>query len=130
MPTAMATALGAVVALGLGGAQALGWLPGGVVAALGVLAALAIPMSRELSRRVAMVLATSLGWAPVVWLVDWPTGELTRFGGVTAVLWGCLAGWVVTGPVRERAAALVPRVRGADAVALAGVCLLYTSRCV
>lgn len=124
MPTAMATALGAVVALGLGGAQALGWLPGGVVAALGVLAALAIPMSRELSRRVAMVLATSLGWAPVVWLVDWPTGELTRFGGVTAVLWGCLAGWVATGPVRERAAALVPRVRGADAVALAGVAVV------
>ncbi len=121
MTTAKATALGAVVALAIVGVQMQGWLPRGVVAGCGVLGALAIPASRELSRRIAIVLATSLGWAPLVWLVDWPTGELTRFGGVTALVWGCLVGWVARGPVRERAAALVPRIRTVDAVALGGV---------
>ncbi len=121
LPRPVAAAIGAVVATVLVGAQSVGWLPRSVVAILGVLAALAIPVSREMSRRVAIVLATSLGWAPLVWLVDWPTGELTRFGGVMAVLWGCLVGWVAIGPVGERAAALVPRVRAADAVAMAGV---------
>ena len=121
---AAALAIGSLTTLGLSLVQAAASVPGWLVGVVGVAALVAIPVSRELSRRVAMVLATSLGWAPVVWLVDWPTGELTRFGGVTAVLWGCLAGWVVTGPVRERAAALVPRVRGADAVALAGVAVV------
>ena len=121
MTPAKATALGAVVALAIVGVQMQGWLPRGVVAGCGVLGALAIPASRELSRRIAIVLATSLGWAPLVWLVDWPTGELTRFGGVTALVWGCLVGWVARGPVRERAAALVPRIRTVDAVALGGV---------
>lgn len=121
MSKTVATALGAAVALALVGAQTAGWVPWAVVAVLGVLAAIAIPVSRELSRRLAIVLATCLGWAPLVWLVDGPKGELTRFGGVTAALCGGLVAWVATGPVRERVGALVPRVRRADAVALAGV---------
>ncbi len=116
-----ATALGVMCALVLVAVQVAGVLPRGVVAVAGPAALLAVPVSREFSRRVAIVLLIALGWAPLAWLSPWPTGQLTRAGGVTAVLVGVLVGWVALGPVRERLARLVPRFRRIDAVAVGGV---------
>ncbi len=56
-----------------------------------------------------------------MWLSSWPSGRLSRFGILTALLVGTLVAWVTRGPVRERAARLVPRFRGVDAVAVSGV---------
>lgn len=96
-------------------------VPWQATAAVGVLAVVALPVSREFSRRVAIVLLTALGWAPALWLVPWPSGHLTRVGGVSAVLVGFLVGWVAPGPFRDRATRLVPRFRRVDAVAMGGV---------
>ncbi len=119
-----ATALGAICALVLLWVHVAGVVPSPVIAVVGAAAILAVPVSREFSRRVAIVLLTALGWAPLVWLGPWPGGQLTRVGGVTAVLVGVLVGWVALGPVRERLSRLVPRFRRIDAVALGGVGLV------
>jgi hypothetical protein len=121
---AAALALGSLTTLGLSLVQAAASVPGWLVGVVGVAALVAIPVSRECSRRLAIVLLVVLGWAPLLWLLQWPTGNLTRFGGMTAVVVGGLVAWVALGPVRARVAALVPRFRRADGVALAGIGLV------
>ena len=83
-------AIGSLTTLGLSLVQAAASVPGWLVGVVGVAALVAIPVSRECSRRLAIVLLVVLGWAPLLWLLQWPTGNLTRFGGMTAVVVGGL----------------------------------------
>ena len=121
---AAALAIGSLTTQGLSLVQAAASVPGWLVGVVGVAALVALPVSRECSRRLAIVLIVVLGWAPLLWLLQWPTGDLTRFGGMTAVVVGGLVAWVALGPVRARVAALVPRFRRADGVALVGIGLV------
>jgi hypothetical protein len=110
---------GTVIAL-----QAAGLVEGRMkLVALG-LAVLAVPTSRELSRRVLIAGALFLGWVPFLWWWDVQFGIVGRSGVVLAVLLGGLAAWLAAAPrPASRAWSVVPRVRWTDAVAGAGVAL-------
>jgi hypothetical protein len=84
------------------------------------LVAVAVPTSRELSRRLLVVGCLVLGWAPLLWWWDLPTGSLGRVAVLLAVVVGLLAAWLTPRP-GVRARQLVPRVRWTDAAAGVGV---------
>lgn len=134
-PAARVAAVGTGVAVGLAAAglvlvgRSAGVLEGPPALALAVVAVLAVPTSREASRRVLLAGCTVLGWLPLTWWFAWP-GDLGRSGVLLAALVGGLAGWVAAGPGRRRRAALlVPRVRVVDALpvlaALAAVVVVW-----
>lgn len=111
-------AVGGAVALAVGGAVVLarghGLLEGWPAAGLVVLLAVALPTSRELSRRVLLVGAVGLGWVPVLWWLPAGPGRATL---LLAALAGVVAGYVLHAPGRAaRARTLVPRVRAVDAL--------------
>jgi hypothetical protein len=99
-----------------------GALSGLPLLALTTLLVLAIPSSREMSRRIVAAACVFFGGAPLLWWWPEPIG-IGRGAVLVAVLAGVLAGWVVGGrQVRTRLRHLVPRVRATDAlVVLAGV---------
>lgn len=104
-------------------AQRWGALGGWPLLLAGAAASLAIPSSRELARRVAVVGCVALGAAPLLWWFAVPDIGATRFGVVVAILVGGLAGWVALGDARSRLRRLLPRLRSVDAVAAVGVAL-------
>lgn len=83
-----------------------------VVAALG---ALAIPSSTQLSRRILLMGAITLGWLPMTWWIPAPFPPLGRMTLFLALLYGCLGAWVAgsTSP-RARLSAMMPRLRWVD----------------
>lgn len=115
--TAAAVA-GAATSLALGS----GVLRGPAFLTVLILVALAVPSSRELSRRVVVVGCVFLGWLPFVWWWQAPSG-VSRVGVLLVVLTAVLVGWTFAGSdLRSRARILVPRVRPTDAlVVLAGM---------
>lgn len=80
-----------------------------------VVVLLALPTSRELSRRMLIMGTLTLGWVPLLWWMPAPgVGRASLLlAGVTAGL----AAWVFSGPGRSaRAGRLRPRVRAVDAL--------------
>jgi len=101
--------------------------------ALGLLVVtlLAIPSSRQLSRRILLVATIAVGWTPVLWWWHLPVGPTGRSGWLLAILPGVLIGWVAAGhPIRARARRLLPQMRVIDyfplLVAAGSVLLLHT----
>lgn len=125
--TALATgaAVAAIVVLG----RAAGVLDGVVGLALLVGLLLAAPTSTNASRRVLLSGALAFGAAPLLYLVDLPTGGLGRVTWGLSILAGGLTTWTLwRGPAEatDRARRLVPRLRTVDAlplVAAAGAAL-------
>ena len=108
----------------------MGWgVVGGTTGVAGLLALLlllaAVPVSRELSRRLMIMGAIVVGWWPVTWWWAWD-GPVSRTTAGLAVLAGGLAAWVAAGRGRpgevggvgDRARRLVPTVRATDLVVL------------
>ncbi|WP_024287658.1 hypothetical protein [Cellulomonas sp. KRMCY2] len=84
-----------------------------------VIALLAVPTSREMSRRVLVMGTLALGWVPVLWWLPVPAPEVGRASLLLAGVTAGLAGWVFSGPGRAaRADRLLPRVRSVDALPL------------
>ncbi len=108
----LAVASGVVVVILVLGAQLAGLLGGGGLIVFGILAALAVPASRELSRRILLLSCFLFGWAPLMWWFPIELPGLPRLGVAVALLLGVLAGLIVGGRVLARA--LVPRFRVAD----------------
>ncbi|PWC03805.1 hypothetical protein DCE94_06245 [Agromyces badenianii] len=78
-----------------------------------------MPVSANLSRRVMIVGALVIGWVPIAW---WPGlwGFGDRVTWLLALAVGALVFWLFAGPSRAlRCRALVPRVRGSDAITIA-----------
>ena len=96
-----------------------------------VVTLLAMPSSRQLSRRILLVATIAVGWTPVLWWWHLPVGPTGRSGWLLAILPAVLIGWVAAGrPIRSRARRLVPQVRIIDSfpllVAAGSVLLLHT----
>ncbi|KQY47502.1 hypothetical protein [Cellulomonas sp. Root137] len=112
---------GAACGLGVAGTivvgRASGVLDGVLAVALLLLVVLAVPVSRELSRRVLVVGCLLLGWVPVLWWVPLPVGVAGRGTALLAVVAGGLTAWVAAGeaPAR-RGRRLLPRLRLVDIV--------------
>lgn len=99
-------------------ARGAGLLTGTVALAVAVIGVLALPTSRSLSRRVVLAACAVLGWLPFAWWLPLPAGT-DRSAALLAVLYGALVAWVVAGArPRERAAFLLPRLRGVDTLPL------------
>lgn len=116
----VAVVAGAAVLLGrLGGV-----LEGAAGLGLAVLLVLAVPTSRELSRRVLLAGCVVLGWVPVAWWL--PLEGIGRVTVGLVVLAAALGAWVGSGdrPL-QRLRSLVPRWRAVDlllpVVALVGL---------
>ncbi len=103
---------GVVVAL-----RAAGTLDGAAVLVLLAALTLAVPTSRDLSRRVLLAGCLALGWVPVLWWVPGQVGTFGRGTAIVAALAGALAG-VVAGSAdpRARARSFWPRWRLVDLV--------------
>jgi hypothetical protein len=97
-------------------ARSAGLLAGVPAVLLAVVAVLAVPTSRQLSRRVLWAGCLLAGWLPLLWWWRLPTAGLGRTAWALAVLVGGLTGWVAAGPVRPRLARLLPDVRAVDLV--------------
>lgn len=114
---ALGIALGLVVFSLVVGAQLAGVLSGWPLITLGVLAALAIPSSREASRRVFYVGCIALGWATLVWWLPLPVPGVSRLGVVVAATLAVLVTMTVARRIDLRA--MVPGFRLADALVIA-----------
>lgn len=105
----------AIVVLARSAGLLEGWLG---LLVLGV-ALLAIPVSREFSRRIVVTGCIVLGWLPLVWWFPWPSWGIGHATVLLAAVVGALVGWVTGGAdVGQRVATLVPRVRPVDAIPL------------
>ena len=109
---ALAVGVGAAVFAVILGSHLAGWLTGWPLVILGTGAALAVPSSREASRRVFLLGCVALGAAPLVWWLPLPIDGLTRFGFGAAVTLALLTALVIGGRLSVRA--LLPRFRAAD----------------
>lgn len=125
-PSGRRYAIAAVFGLGAAAVvlvvQVLGVLEGRArLLAVGLLV-LALPTSRELARRVLIAGCVFLGWIPLLWWWHLPLGDVGRLGTVLALLVGGLTAWLLLGDgPAARVRLLVPRIRWADAVGVAGV---------
>lgn len=111
----MAVAVGTLTAL----ARQRGWLHGwwSVLFCLGVV--LAVPTSRQLSRRILLSGCLLLGWLPVLWWWHLPLGGVGRTTVLLGLLTGALAGWVAGAPEpRARLRRLRPDLHLVDALPL------------
>lgn len=122
----VAVAAGIAVFLLLVGVQRLGIVGGWPLVVIGVIAVLALPLSRELGRRVLFIGCMAVGFAPLIFWLPFPQVGVTRYGASTALVIAVLTACVVGGTVRARD--LVPRLRGTDAVAAAGT--VFAAWCV
>jgi hypothetical protein len=112
---------GSVAALVVIGRQS-GALDGGAGLVLGALLALALPTSRLLSRRILFTGCLMLGWIPVLWWWNLPTGGLGRVTVLLALVAGSLGGWISAGAYPlNRARHLIPSVAWADLIPVAGL---------
>lgn len=114
---ALGIALGILVFSLAVGAQFAGVLSGWPLITLAVLAALAVPSSREASRRVFYVGCIALGWATLVWWLPLPVSGVTRLGVVVAATLAVLVAMSVARRAGLRT--LVPRFRLADTFVIA-----------
>jgi hypothetical protein len=91
-----------------------GLLPEPVSILMVLLLVVAVPVAPGLAARVATNLAVLVGWAPVLWWVEWPV-RMNHGAVLIAAIAGGLAAYVL-GSVdpRERLSSLVPRARLAD----------------
>ncbi len=84
--------------------------------AVALLAVLAVPTSRQLSRRILLSVCLAFGWITLLWWAPLPVGEIGRAILLLAALVGALGGgWVAGGPWRSRLRRLVPRCAVVDA---------------
>lgn len=111
--------VGVVVAAGLALARGTGLIGGWRAGALLVLLVLALPTSRNPSRRLLLAGCLGLGWVPVLWWRTIDLGSLGRSGVLLAATGGLLAGWVTGGraPLRQLRQ-LLPRPHLVDAFPL------------
>lgn len=82
-----------------------------VVAAL---VCLAVPTSRELSRRVLVAGCVVIGWVPMTWWWRVPLGSVGHAGALLALTVGGLAAWLAWSDTRRKARSLLPRARLID----------------
>lgn len=94
-------------------ARGVGLLSGWAVVVVAVVATLAIPSSRETSRRLLIAGCVALGWLPMTWWFPLPLGAPDRLSLLTSLIIGALTALIAAG--RVRAAALIPRFRVSDA---------------
>jgi hypothetical protein len=120
-----ATASGLLVAAATFLLVGSGLLPRPATLLLVLLLAAAVPVAPGLAARVAVNLSLLVGWAPVLWWVDWP-GSPNHGAVLAALTAGGVAAYVLAGPApRTRLRTLVPATRAADLLiplaAVAGV---------
>lgn len=104
-----------VLGAGVAGLRHAGLLEGSVALGAAVVAVLAVPTSRNLSRRIVLAGCMFFGWVPLMWWVSLPVGSVGR---ATILLSGTIAltgAWVAAGerPL-ERLRRLVPAWRWVD----------------
>ena len=88
-----------------------GWVA--LIAAL--LAVLAVPTSRSLSRRILLAGCVFFGWVPLLWWFPLPVGSVGRVTVLLAATVALTGAWVSAGErPRDRLRRLVPRWRGVD----------------
>jgi hypothetical protein len=102
-----------------------GLLPWPATLLLVLLLAAVVPVASGLAARVAVNLALLVGWAPVLWWIDWP-GSPNHGAVVAGLAAGGTAACVLAGPApRARLRSLVPATRASDLLiplaAVAGV---------
>src|ERR1035437_2954297 len=111
MRLARGSIVGLALALLLVLARESGLLEGNVMFGAFALAVLAIPTSRQLSRRVLLGTCLAFGWIPLLWWWPLPVGDLGRGTLLLALMVGSLGGWVGAGRRPWlRCARLVPRL--------------------
>jgi hypothetical protein len=112
---ARGSALGVVLVATMVCLRQSGLLHGRLTLAVALLAVLAVPTSRQLSRRILLSVCLAFGWIPLLWWAPLPVGEIGRATLLLAALVGALGGWVAGGPWRSRLRRLVPRCAVVDA---------------
>lgn len=118
-PRAAGTAGAAVGAAALGLLSFSGVLPGPLLIAVLILAALAIPSAHGLAGRVLRMVPILSALAFLTWMIPWagmPHGDL-----VAAAIGGALGYSIARGAVENTLRRLVPRVEVVDLVAVPGV---------
>jgi hypothetical protein len=105
------------VLLVIAGAALSGLLRSAALLVVLALVALALPTSRDLSRRVVVVGAVFLGGLPLLWWLPWPAFLPSHAAVVTAVLGGLLAVLMAMGRITR--GDVLPRVRSTDLAGLA-----------
>jgi len=112
---ARGSALGVVFVATMVFLRQSGLLRGRLALAVALLAVLAVPTSRQLSRRILLRVCLPFGWIPLLWWAPLPVGEIGRATLLLAALVGALGGWVAGGPWRSRLRGLIPRCAVVDA---------------
>lgn len=134
LPPWMRAARGVTVGVALAMVMILtrwsGLVHGKLALAIFVLAMLAIPTSRQLSRRILLSACLAFGWVPLLWWWPLPVGDLGRGTLLLAVMVGGLGGWAAGGQHPwARCRAVMPKLAVVDAypflLALFGAAVLY-----
>lgn len=105
-------------------------IPGPAYTAIFALVVLAVPTSRQLSRRILLAGCVFFGWVPVLYWWDLPVGEFGRSTPILAAVAAALAGWIAVGDhPMQRLRGLAPRLRVVDLLpfvaALASTAVLW-----
>lgn len=128
---ARAVLAGLIAAAAVAVGRRSGLLDGVAGLVLAVVLLGALPVSRELSRRIVLVGVIVLGWVPVLWWLHLPVGDWGRVTiGLSALAAG-LASWVVAGASpAARLRRLVPRAGVTDLLPFgaAGVMAVIVAR--
>lgn len=97
--------------------RVLGVIDGPAAVVFAGVVALAVPVSRQLSRRILVVGLLAFGWVPVLWWVPVPTAGLGRVSVLLAASAGAVAAWITLADhPAERLRRLVPHVAAVDAL--------------